>query len=222
MVAVHTLLLHSVEETHRTLTARLDVASGSVSPKDQPRKGFEHTDTFLAAASRHLNAVEQALVPAVTKHLPDGSRLAHDYVRISKDIEVALATVKAREYGSVYAAHLPWSQVWAEVREQFEAQFEVERAMAEALTERLTDDEVADLTERLYRAELSAPTRPHPYAPHLGIQGKVARRMLRTVDSFWDTAEGRMIPEPARPPHKKPGLIGQYLLADPRFDEDED
>jgi hypothetical protein len=45
--------------------------------------------------------------------------------------------------------------------------------------------------------------------------------VLHAVDSFWDTAEGRMIPEPARPPHKEPGLLGQYLLADPRFDEEE-
>ena len=44
---------------------------------------------------------------------------------------------------------------------------------------------------------------------------------MHAVDSFWDTAEGRMAPEPNRPQKKKPGLLGQYLLADPRFDEEE-
>ena len=40
-------------------------------------------------------------------------------------------------------------------------------------------------------------------------------------ETFWDTAEGRMTPEPNRPAKKKPGLLGQYLLGDPRFDEEE-
>jgi hypothetical protein len=42
------------------------------------------------------------------------------------------------------------------------------------------------------------------------------------VDAFWDSTEGRMLPERERPPRKPPGLFSQYLLADPRFDEDED
>jgi hypothetical protein len=48
----------------------------------------------------------------------------------------------------------------------------------------------------------------------------VSRRVLHTVDAFWDTAEGRMAPERAGKPKKKPGLLGQYFLADPRFDEE--
>jgi hypothetical protein len=48
----------------------------------------------------------------------------------------------------------------------------------------------------------------------------VSRRVLHTVDAFWDTAEGRMAPERSGKPKKKPGLLGQYLLADPRFDEE--
>jgi hypothetical protein len=31
-----------------------------------------------------------------------------------------------------------------------------------------------------------------------------------------------MSPDPTRPQKKKPGLLGQYLLGDPRFDEEED
>jgi hypothetical protein len=30
-----------------------------------------------------------------------------------------------------------------------------------------------------------------------------------------------MVPEKEHAARKKPGLLGQYLLADPRFDEDE-
>jgi hypothetical protein len=45
---------------------------------------------------------------------------------------------------------------------------------------------------------------------------------MHAVDSFWDVAEGRMSPTPARPQRKKPGLVAQYFLADPRFDEEEE
>jgi hypothetical protein len=31
-----------------------------------------------------------------------------------------------------------------------------------------------------------------------------------------------MAPEPQRPSRPKPGLLWQYLLADPRFDEEEE
>ena len=44
--------------------------------------------------------------------------------------------------------------------------------------------------------------------------------MLHLVDSFWDPTEGRMVPDPVRPPHGPPGRLTQYLLADPRFDEE--
>jgi hypothetical protein len=30
-----------------------------------------------------------------------------------------------------------------------------------------------------------------------------------------------MAPEPEREPKKRPGLLGQYFLGDPRFDEEE-
>ncbi|HSV39206.1 MAG TPA: hypothetical protein VLI04_10625 [Nocardioidaceae bacterium] len=220
MVALHSLL-HTVEETHKQLVARLDTAAAMVNTPGQPRKGYEHTDTFLAAASRHLNAVEEVLVPAVRKHVDEGSQLAHGYVRTSKHLEVALANAKAREYGSAYAIRRSWDDVWGEVRGELEMQARWEAEMVGQLSEELEVGELDDLATELHRAELAAPTRPHPYAPHLGVRGKVARRVLHAVDSFWDAAEGRMIPEPVRPPHKAPGLFVQYLLADPRFDEEE-
>ncbi|HEY0646005.1 MAG TPA: hypothetical protein VGD39_21510, partial [Nocardioides sp.] len=78
-----------------------------------------------------------------------------------------------------------------------------------------------DLTERLHRAESTGWTRPHPYAPHTGLAGKVSRRVMHTVDAFWDETEGRMVPVPDRPRREKPGLFTQYFLADPRFEEEE-
>ena len=53
------------------------------------------------------------------------------------------------------------------------------------------------------------------------LDAKQQPKVMHAVDAFWDTAEGRMAPDPEPPRRKKPGLLGQYLLADPRFDEEE-
>lgn len=213
-------LRDSVDQTQQTIQARFDTASAMVRMPGQPRKGYERTDTFLAAASKHLNAVEAVLVPAAGKHLDSSHDLVKSYVHASKGLELALAQAKAREYGSAYAVNRKWEDVWADVEHQLEVQQSAESDLVRRLEDELADDALHDLTLRLYQAEVDAPTRPHPYAPHTGVAGMVARRLLHTVDSFWDTVEGRMIPEPHRPPHKPPGKVAQYFLADPRFGEE--
>jgi hypothetical protein len=215
-------LVRATEDKHRTLAAELAVAADHHSVAAQPRKGFEYADIFLATTSRHLNAVESVVLPSAQKHLPDGHQLVQDYVRASKDLETALVNAKGREYGSAYAVTMRWPEVWAAVRKALEHEHDLELALAERLTEVLDVATAADLVERLETSEPDAPTRPHPHAPHLGARGRIARRVLHAVDSFWDTTEGRMVPEKEHAARKKPGLMGQYLLADPRFDEDED
>jgi hypothetical protein len=219
MIAAH--LVRSAEETHRSLAARLDTAAATKSDAAAPRKGHEHTDMFLAATSRHLNAVESVLLPVAQKRLHD-TDLVHAYVRASKDLELALVDAKGREYGSAYSVAMSWPDVWDSVRTRLELERSVELELVHRLEDELADDELDALADRLEDAEPRAASRPHPHAPHLGRRGRVARRVLHAVDSFWDTAEARMVPEKEHAARKKPGLIGQYLLADPRFDEDDD
>jgi hypothetical protein len=215
------VLSSSVQHTHENLAARFASASTMVATPGQPRKAYEGIDTFLAIASKHLNAVDATLLPAAKKRLPDGSHVVHAYLHSARHLEVMLAHVKARLYGSVFEAHHHWTEVWADVDEALTSHRNCELDLAVQLTGAMEAGELDELTERLHRSESKAPTRPHPYAPHTGFPGLVARRVMHAVDSFWDTAEGRMAPEPNRPAKKKPGLIGQYLLADPRFDEEE-
>jgi hypothetical protein len=219
MIAEHNLI-RSTEQTHRTLATELATAAEMHTVPGQPRKGFEYADTFLAATSRHLNTVESVLLPVAQKRLHD-SDFVHDYVRASKDLEMALVNAKGREYGSAYAVTMRWPEVWATVRTRLERERDLEVELVERLTAELEDNEMEELVDQLVHAEPDAPSRPHPHAPHLGAKGRVARRMLHAVDAFWDTAEGRMVPEKEHAEHKKPGLMAQYLLADPRFDEDE-
>lgn len=215
------VLRSSTRHTHDNLAARFDNASAMVHTPGQPRKAYEHIDTFLALASRHLNAVDAVLLPAVRKHMPDGGHVVHDYLRSAKNLELALAHVKAREYGSAYDANRSWESVWHDVGDALAAHRRAETDVVDRLTERLAGGDLDALTERLHRAEPGAPSRPHPYTPHTGLAGQFARRVMHAVDSFWDTAEGRMVPRATRPQRRAPGRFVQYLLADPRFDEEE-
>lgn len=214
-------LSSTVRHTQETLAARLDSASTMVTTPGEPRKAYERIDTFLAVASTHLNAVDAALLPAARKELPDGAAVVHDYLGTARELEIALAHVKARAYGSTFEAGHHWDAVWADVRTALEAHRRAETDLAARLTDGLEPTRLDELAERLHRVEATAPTRPHPYAPHTGVAGAVSRRIMHVVDSFWDTAEGRMSPSPEPPPHKAPGRFAQYVLADPRFDEEE-
>lgn len=216
------VLRHSVEHTHENLAAWLAGARAMAGTREQPRKAYEDIDTFLAIASRHLGAVDAVLVPAVRHKVSHSSRLVHDYVHAERELEVALAHIKAHAYGSTYESGYTWPEAWAEVDESLDRHRKVETALADALSEVLTPEALDDLAEALQAAEAKAPTRPHPWAPHTGVAGSVSRKVLHAVDAFWDTAEGRMSPEPEPPAKPKPGLMWQYLLADPRFDEEEE
>lgn len=215
------LLHRSIQHTHDELAAGLAEASTRMSTRSEPRKALEAIDTFLAIASKHLSAVDAALLPIAQKRLTDGAEVVHDYLQSARHLEVMLAHVKARAYGSVFEAGHHWNEVWDDVAEALAAHRRCETDLADQLTEVMDAEEFYELTGKLHQAESDAPSRPHPYTPHTGLPGLVARKVMHVVDAFWDMAEGRMTPTPVRPKRKKPGLVAQYFLADPRFDENE-
>jgi hypothetical protein len=217
-------LVPGLRVTHHMLRERLELAADARPTLDpaHPRDQYRAIDTFLASACRHNAATLAVVVPAVRSHLPDGRARAHDHVLRSRRFEVALSQVKAKLYGSTYAVRRPWSPIWDDVRRELDETCRLEAALATDLVAARREGD-PDWGERLYRAELSAPTRPHPYIPHQGVQGRVARGVARRVDGFWDAAEGRMAPEPLR--HHERGADGrftQYLLADPHLPDEDD
>lgn len=215
------VLRSSIQQTHTRTAERLEAARAMHAPAGRPRDGQERIDTFLATTSKHLHAVDAVLLPPVRKRVADGSHLVHDYLRSAKELEIVLAHVKAHEYGSVYETSFAWPEVWSDVDAALADHQRHEEVLGERLSDALDDEDLDLLTQRLHHAELAAPSRPHPYTPHTGLLGLVARKVMHTADSFWDTVEGRMFPEPAREPKKPPGRVAQYFLADPRFDEEE-
>lgn len=216
-----TCLENAIAHTHDGLVERLAAARTVKLSPEQSRRGCPPIDLFLSAASRHLHAVDEVLVPAARNRCPGGRHLVHDYVASLKGLEVALAHAKAHEYGSSWEAGYVWDDVWDEVDAGMADHRRHEELLGLDLTRALDDPALEKLTGRLETVEEHAPSRPHPYLPHTGAGGWASRRLMRAVDGFWDAVEGRYTTEPPRPPHKRPGLIGQYLMADPRFDEDE-
>jgi len=213
-------LIDYVSTTHDQLAARLADARQMVGRRDNPRLERIHIDAFLATTSRHLHAVDAVMMPPFRKlHDP---KLCHDYRASAKALGVLMVHVKAHEYGSTFEAAYPWPKVWGAVDDAVGAVRDHEEHVAERLTDSLEEERVEELAERLARVEPREPTRPHPYQPHVGLLGSASRGLMRIVDSAWDAAEGRIVPEPPRAPKKAPGRLGQYLLASPRFGDEED
>ena len=212
-------LAHDLESIHHDLRQRLDIAAGARPDLGHPRDHYIAIDTFLAIASRHNAAMVDAIAPLV-RNLPGGHDLAHEFLAASRAYEESLAQVKAKLYGSTFAVARPWPSIWEDVRHELDAVTRLEVRLAEALLDAEPDDP-RDLGTRLHHAELVSPTRPHPWIPHQGVVGHLARVVARRVDRFWDSAEGRMVPEPVRHhDRRRQGPLTQYLLADPHLDDD--
>ena len=211
------LLDLTIDATHDVLGERLATAiasHGEARPMSPSRGSYPETDTFLASTARHLAAVSAVLVPATRRVLVDGDERARAFVQQSKRLEMSLGQIKAKLYGEAHAIHRTWSEVWKDASREFNEAIRMERQLVDDLHGLLTPEEMNTLAERVYRAELRAPTRPHPFLPHRGLAGRVARRIAHGVDHFWDSAEGRMLPAPIHP-HHKAGLMTHYLLGDP-------
>jgi hypothetical protein len=221
MTVVDTLV-PGTNATHDVLAHRLSDAAATRPDATHARDQFPATDTFLASASRHNAAVCAVIVPAVRSRVPDGDARAREFLEQSKRLEVALAQVKAKLYGSTYAIRRSWESVWDDVRLEFEASWQLERVLVMDLAAHRRPDD-PDWGVELYHGELHAPTRPHPYVPHQGISGAMARKVAVRVDKFWDATEGRMVPEPVHPHDRShDGKFAQYFLADPHLPDDEE
>jgi hypothetical protein len=211
-------LFLTVESTQRFLELRLEDARRP-HREPGPRDGHAGTDAFLAATSRHLAAVEAVLVPAARRVLLHSDVTVKHYLTAARRLERTLALVKARLYGEAHAVTLSWPGLWSLVARQLAEHNVLESELVQLLTEYDDPDHLDGLARRIFDAETRGPTRPHPYLPHTGPWGLVARRLWAMADRFWDAAEGRTIPQPVRPlPRRHDSLLWQYLVADPRFD----
>ena len=221
MVAHGDSLALTIEATQRSLEERLAEALLPHRDPDRPRDNYAAIDTFTAATSRHLAAVEAVLIRSVRQTVPQGEELGRHYLDVARQLEHTLALIKGRLYGEAHAIHLEWPELWVSAHAQLHEHNRSERRLVAELVRHADPVELDGLAQRLFEAETRGPTRPHPRTPHTGLPGLVARRIWALADRFWDAAEGRVIPDPVRPaPHRHDSLISQYLVADPKFDSD--
>ena len=214
-------LVVTVEATHQSLEQRLAEVLGSLGSDARARESYARTDAFMAAASRHLAAVEEVLVPVACRRLDDGKQVAREYLDAARRLEAAMALLRGRLYGELHAAHLSWTEVWPDLRRSLERHNEAERRLVDRLATAMEPEEAGDLAMKVYRAELKAPTRTHPYLPHTGVKGVVARRIWAAADRFWDAAQNRAVPPPISPRSKlreHESLMSQFLTGGPTFD----
>ncbi|WP_110241050.1 hypothetical protein [Nocardioides gilvus] len=212
-------LLTDIRDSHQLIEERLARARASRGSPDpgQPRDEYPAIDTFLATASRYYTALSQVLIPAARTRLPDGHLRAKAFLTQSRHLALALNQAKAKLYGSVYAVNRSWREVWDDIERELLTIAPMELALAEDL-DRHRQEGDPDWSTVLHRAEVKAPTRPHPHLPQQGVAGSVARMLSRRVDSFWDTAEGRMMPEPViHHDREAQGPLTQWLLGDPHL-----
>jgi hypothetical protein len=188
---------------------------------EDPRLHYQLTDTFSAVLCRHLAAVDDVLLPRARKELSHGHAMVHDYVRHARGLENTLHLLKARLYGDAGASNWTWNAVWDGTDEWLDDHVAHERALMHALAEHLTADEQQALAAKLPASEERAPTRPHPYTPHTGVLGRIAHRFWARADSFWDDAEGRIVPgRRRRGSPRRNSLLSRYVTGMPRHEPD--
>jgi truncated hemoglobin YjbI len=184
---------------------------------EEPRRHLRLTDTFSAVLCQHLAAVDDVLLPRVRKELSHGHARVHDYVRHARGLENTLHLLKAKLYGDAAALHWSLEGVWDGIDEWLDDHIKHEQMVMHALVEHLTAEEERDLAAKLTASEERSPTRPHPYTPHTGVLGRIAHRFWARADSFWDDAEGRIVPGRRRwGSPRRDSLLSRYFTGMPR------
>ena len=174
------VLRSSIQHTHDGLTERLEAARVMGVPAGEPRLGYQRIDTFLAGTSKHLHAVDAVLLPSARKQLPEGGHVVHEYLHSAKEFEVALAHVKAHEYGSVYETDVAWPDVWDDVGAAMSVAVGLggaDRRLAHRgpRRRRAGAADRAAAGRRAEGAEPAAPVRPAHRGPRLGVAQGDAR-----------------------------------------------
>jgi hypothetical protein len=215
VMSMTSLLESTLESDHQRIREFADAAEAAVSSAEEPRIRHRLSDTFSAVLSRHLAAVEDVLLPAVKSSTAYGRESVRDYIRHVRVLEKVLHELKARVYGAG-TANSDWAQLWHEIDRHLDGLAQREAALVEQLRESLSATETRQLAHRFTAAEEKAPTRPHAYTPHTGWLGRLAHRLWRIADGFWDQAEGRVIPyRPAKPPAHPDSLMHRYISGAP-------
>ena len=159
----------------------------------------------------HLAAVQHVVQPELV-HFLDGPRVAA-WRRGSVRLERTLRTLEQLGSGDALVSRVDVGRVLSSFVDQVRAHADQERDLLGQLAARLSEAEQRRLVAEYEKALTTAPTRPHPHAPHGRTLGGLAFHVNATRDRFMDTLDSRPTPTPhrARKPIKSTRW-GDYLL----------
>lgn len=197
---MHDSLRKAMTKSHRVLRERFDLSAKTVRGNAATGEVIRATDDFLINMCRHISATCEVILPAARTRLPAGRQRVKEYVRQAKLLERKIAQTKHRLYGESHAIHVPWSQVWAELSDEFDHLIALEHTLISDLAPVVGS--ASDYQQRLADAEASSPTRPHPHSLHTGPLSHLSRNLWAKADSFWNTAEGRIVTVAVTPAEK--------------------
>jgi hypothetical protein len=141
--------------------------------------------------SRHVAALEHAVIPTARRALPAGDvepvaegtrRLEHVLLQLHQALSgdgrgAVEAPVVARRLAALVEEHLSAA-----------------RLLSSALTAVLSDQAWSALVARHDQALCNAPSRPHPHTPHGSIGERFSLTIAGAVDRLLDALDSRVVP----------------------------
>jgi hypothetical protein len=175
-----------------------------------PGEAHAAYDEVVAELTRHLFAMEAAVLP-VAAHALQGQdaqlRSQMDRLRDLEAVQLELDHVRDAE-----AASALWGQL-VKLLEQHRA---AENRILSELDSGLDEKTRALVVDRLNRAWLSSPTRPHPHAVRRLSFTRALYRIFGLWDHILDVLDSRVIPQlPAQPKRPADSMWDGYVLGRP-------
>ena len=176
------------DSQHERIDAALQRAENAT--YKESREAFAAYDELVAELTRHLFAMEVAVLPVAARSLPGGAgelRPQIDRLRQLEAIELRIEERRSKPPKSVEALRGRLVDLMAAHRR------EETRILAE-LDAVLDGAERDELAERFERASLRSPTRPHPHAVRRLVMTRWLYRPVGAWDRMLDTMDSRTVP----------------------------
>jgi hemerythrin-like domain-containing protein len=156
-------------------------------PTAAPEQRRDMTDTVIAELMRHSVAEEMYVYPAMEEHLPDGrSKVEHD-VEEHQQLEEVM-----KELEGLDAADPRFLQALGRLEEVLRDHVsDEEKEHFPQLRAHVSREQLVEMGSKVEAAKKSAPTRPHPSAPHSDLFHKVVGPGVGLVDRLRDKLTGR-------------------------------
>jgi hypothetical protein len=215
-----------VKRAHRSVRTSISHVPDSGSARHVlAMDGYDQEDAYdaeVATLSGHLAAVEAVLYPVARKSLDGGRAEVAAQQRLSRRIERLMRLIEGHFYGEVYAIDMRVEPLQRQLEQLVEASRRCELDLARRLDAALTAAQRRVVADDFAAARKRAPTRPHPYTPHLRGLARLAFQACSLWDRVFDVMDNRNVPGQA--PKRRltpPTLWGRYVLA-PSFEESTD